>query len=795
MKSIFQMVLPAVLAVWALPLFAQDYNIQLRSTLEFSNQTLANVCGYAQNGQEFALLGASGGLIIVDVTDPDNPAQIVQIPGPKNLWKEIKTYSHYAYVTTEGGGGVQIVDLKDLPSPNLQYHQYNGTGDVEGQLDEIHALHIDVTKGFLYTYGGTQSGAVAHDLNADPYNPTYVGRFDQLDYVHDGFADNDTLYACHISPNGVLSIVDMTDKANPVLLGSVDTPAKFTHNSWLLDDHKHILTTDERPPSFLTCYDISDPSDIRELDRISATYDGMNSIGHNTHVKNDWAITSWYTEGVTIVDAHRPTNLIQVGQYDTWPGTAPVTDGCWGVYPYLPSGNLIATNIPLINSDQPGKMFVLSPVYKRACYLEGQIKDACTQTPLIGADIKIESSDPLAFTKSTNDGTYKTGQVTPGSFTVTVSKFGYNTKTFTVVLKTAELTLLDIELEPESAYTVSAVVINENNNLPLANTQIILKNGPQEYQVQTDANGQFELNCVIGGAYRLGTWGYILSDLAVTGDKNYTINLQPVWYDDFELNLGWKATATADAGLWVREQPTATNFANQICNPGDDATLDNNTLCYLTGNAGGQPGTDDVDDGGVSLSSPAMQLGGYGDAVLSFWYWFFNDGGTGTPNDRFEVSVSNGLQSAVVFTEKNSQSLWRYSNDIHLAEFLPLTNNMQVQFRAFDDNPGHLVEAAVDIFQVVPSLVSTTIPASALPFSLLPNPSADGFWLSYAGQEEMPANTVLEVRNLLGQLLLTKILDTNSSQVFFGSELPKGVFLVNLRTDKRVSPPIRALKQ
>ncbi|MEZ4921071.1 MAG: choice-of-anchor B family protein [Saprospiraceae bacterium] len=227
----------------------------------------ANICGYVQDGKEYALVGASQGLVIVDITDPANPNQIVQIPGPDNLWKEIKVYQHYAYITSEGGGGVQIVDMSNLPSSNLQYHNYNGDGPIANNLVTIHALHIDTNRGFLYAYGSNAGGgAIVLDLNTDPYNPTYAGQYQGLQYIHDGYADNDTLYGCHIY-TGLLSIVDMNDKANPNLLGTVQTPVNSPTMPGWTDDHLSILTTDETTPSFLTSYDISDPTDIKELDR------------------------------------------------------------------------------------------------------------------------------------------------------------------------------------------------------------------------------------------------------------------------------------------------------------------------------------------------------------------------------------------------------------------------------------------------------------------------------------------------------------------------------------------------
>ena len=65
---------------------AQNVNTTFRSKIGYSGQTLANVWGYtAPDGREYALAGGSQGLIIVDITNPDAPKQIVQIPGPNSL--------------------------------------------------------------------------------------------------------------------------------------------------------------------------------------------------------------------------------------------------------------------------------------------------------------------------------------------------------------------------------------------------------------------------------------------------------------------------------------------------------------------------------------------------------------------------------------------------------------------------------------------------------------------------------------------------------------------------------------
>src|SRR4029078_10756400 len=167
---------------------------------------------------------------------------------------------------------------------------------------------------------------------SNPLSPEYAGTFiapTGNPYVHDGYVENDTAYFGHIY-DGYVSIVDVSDKSNPVLLATQQTPNAFTHNVWLSDNHKTMFTTDETTNSYLTAYDITDLSNITELSRFQ-TDPGSGTIVHNTHIRNDYAITSWYTEGVVITDESRPQNPIEVGHYDTYPANNNgVFDGDWG---------------------------------------------------------------------------------------------------------------------------------------------------------------------------------------------------------------------------------------------------------------------------------------------------------------------------------------------------------------------------------------------------------------------------------------------------------------------------------
>jgi choice-of-anchor B domain-containing protein len=423
-------------------------NIRLRASFAktaFNVTSGGNICGYASNGREYALYGHSLGMSIIDVTNPDAPKIIHNVPAIQNRWREVKVYKNYAYVTTEAPGqGLQIVDMAGLPA-DIKVKTYSGGDSTLTTITKIHALHIDTAKADVYLFGGasvykdslTATGTTVLSLK-DPWNPKFIGRI-VAPYIHDGYANNDTLFACQIY-DGTVSIIDFKDKANPKTLSTTKTPTAFPHNAWISNDGKYIFTTDENDGSYLGAYDVSDPKLPVLVDKIRTSAKG-NAIIHNTHILGNYAVSSWYTEGIIITDVTRPQNMVNVGLYDTHNGSSNNFTGCWGVYPYLPSGNLVISNIT-------GEFYVVTPTYKRACYLEGNVIDSITRQPLNNVNIKIESSDIAKESLTSLTGDYYTGQVSSGTFQVTYSKAGFRSKTVSVALENGKITLKNIELAP-----------------------------------------------------------------------------------------------------------------------------------------------------------------------------------------------------------------------------------------------------------------------------------------------------------------------------------------------------------
>ncbi len=789
---------------------AQNLNVTLQGQLAYPGQTCANICGYVDSlGNEYALVGASVGLSIVDVTNPTTPTQVYQHIGPANTqseWQEIKVRGKYAYVTTEAGGGLQIFNLSSLPDvAGIVMHSYTGdstaAGNITGTLNSIHALHID--NNFVYLYGSNlfNGGALVVDVT-DPWNPTYAGNYSvgvgTARYVHDGYVRNDTLYAGHIY-QGYFTVVDFTNKLNPVELASQLTPSHFTHNTWLSTNSKTLFTTDEVSNSFLTSYDITNLNNITELDRIQSN-PGSGSIVHNTHIirvaGNDYAVTSWYRDGFTITDVGRPQNMVQVGNYDTYSGSGTGFDGDWGVYPYLPSGTIVVSNI------NEG-LFVFSPNYVRACYLEGIVTDSVTGFPINSASIQIQTTSVLDH--SNFSGNYATGLPSPGgTYTVTYSKPGYYPKTISgVSLSSGIVTTQSVALAPLQTFALSGQVIVAGTGTPVANADVTVFNSNFNFQTTTNASGNFTLPAVYTDTYEViaGKWGYVTNclqnQMINSGSGTITIPLTKGYYDDFTFDFGWTVNSTASTGMWVRDVPLGTFNGTVLANPGLDDSTDCSNMAYITGNTGVTASDEDVDNGATVLTSPVFDLTTYTNPYLDFSYWFYNAGGTGTPNDSLRIYLNNGTITSQLFfanyaTPNNSS--WVHQS-LHINTVIAPTAAMKVIVRTADAAPGHIVEAGFDKFLISEgptginenSNVNTSI-------QVFPNPFTDETTINYELKSKLLLSASVAIIDIAGRVVNSIPISQLKGSVVLNPTISAGIYFVKLINGSEISAPVKVVK-
>ncbi|MGB3018021.1 MAG: choice-of-anchor B family protein [Ignavibacteria bacterium] len=294
--------------------------------------------GYVAGGREYAIIGHYAGTTVYDVTDAPNIVNKGTVTGPGSFYnyREMKTYSHYLYIVSEGGSGVQIVDLQYLPDSIHFVKNYTFAG-----YTRSHSISQEGR--YLYCNGGNYNNGGVFILDLlDPENPVKRGQWGTR-YVHDCFIKNDTIYAGAISA-GYFVLLDARNKDSIKFIREFTYPGAVTHNAWTTDDRTVLVTTDEGGSNHAKIWNITDISNQVQLADITP-YDGASMV-HNAYIKGDSLYLAHYRAGVIVYNIANPSNPVEVGHYDTYPGTnSTAYQGCWNVYPYLPSGNLIASDI------------------------------------------------------------------------------------------------------------------------------------------------------------------------------------------------------------------------------------------------------------------------------------------------------------------------------------------------------------------------------------------------------------------------------------------------------------------
>jgi choice-of-anchor B domain-containing protein len=701
-------------------------NMSLVSRVNYQqlhNTDLNDIWGYVdETGVEYALVGARKGTSVVSLADPANPAELFWEPGMNSVWRDLKTWGDYAYVTTEAENGLLIIDLSPLPASNALTTSYY-FGPAGANWSSAHNIYIDEF-GYAYIFGANRGngGVIILDVATDPLNPIEVGVFDNW-YCHDGYARNNLLYLAHIN-NGFFSVVDVSDKQAPVLLGTKTTPSSFTHNVWPSDDGQFVFTTDEVSGAYLGAYDVSDPANIVEVDRVRSS-PGSGVIPHNVHVFGNYLITSYYSDGVTVHDITYPHNMVEVGHYDTYPLQTSSYDGCWGAYPFLPSGLVLATDIS-------EGLFVLNPNYQQAAYLEGTITEDGTGNLIADVAVQIVAHDHVDFSNSI--GNYATGIVNGGTYTVSYSKIGYYPQTHQVLLQNGEIAIKDVVMVPIPPFNFDLIVLDAVSGNPISNAQVRLEAELLEHEGVTNGIGVEDFVLYYQEIYRVtvGKWGHWTACFDLLIDENtgsYTVELDRGYYDDFELDFSWLSSGNATTGKWERGIPNPTSSGSA---PGFDAGFDCGERAYVTGNnPNPNPDWDDVDGGTAFLISPQMNLTTYSDPYVNFSAWIYCLHGA-IPDDSLRVVVSNGTETATILklgsTAENRYKWNPFS--IRLSDYISVTNSMQFFFRISDLDPNvNITESGVDFFFISNSNTTDQQEVAAIPTRVYPNPFSDQFAL------------------------------------------------------------------
>ncbi|MBS1519137.1 MAG: choice-of-anchor B family protein [Bacteroidetes bacterium] len=297
--------------------------------------------GYvAPDGREYALLGCPSGTSIIDVTDSANIHEVDFIAGLNSNWREMKTYSHYAYVVSEATNSkLQIIDLQYLPDSASLVNTWSYTG-----YTKTHS--ISQSGHYLYLNGGNSaaSGGITVLDVIDPVNPVKLGQWTTL-YVHDCRVVNDTIYAANIN-DGKVSIINASNKSALTTLRTFDNlVGSGPHNTALSQDGKRLFVTDEigTAPYRLKVWNKEDINNLTFITYWQPT-NITTSIVHNIETYGNIAVIAHYTAGIRILDISNPDSPQEIAWYDTYPSNnAESYNGCWGVYMF-PSGKIVGSD-------------------------------------------------------------------------------------------------------------------------------------------------------------------------------------------------------------------------------------------------------------------------------------------------------------------------------------------------------------------------------------------------------------------------------------------------------------------
>jgi choice-of-anchor B domain-containing protein len=323
-----------------------------------------------QTGRYYALVARSTGVSFIDVSDPETPVYLGNLPSESGdqPWRDVKVYANHAFVVADNipEHGLQVFDLTRLRdvssaqdfSPDATYKEFG----------PAHNIAINENSGFAYVIGTDTCDGGLHIIDVrEPKSPQNAGCYAGDGYTHDAYCVNytgpDTNHegseVCFASNEDTLTLVDVSDKSNATMISRLAySDVGYAHQGWLTDDHRYFILgdeLDERTNGSNTrtrVFDVTDLDNIREV----GTHIGSNpSIDHNLYVRGPYLFQANYQAGLRILlmeDLSVP-RMREIAYFDTYAlEDSRGFNGAWNVYPFFDNGILLV-------SDMQSGLFVL----------------------------------------------------------------------------------------------------------------------------------------------------------------------------------------------------------------------------------------------------------------------------------------------------------------------------------------------------------------------------------------------------------------------------------------------------
>lgn len=336
-------------------------------------------------GDEYALIGLRNGIAVINVTTPETPQEVGTISGLNSSWRDIKVYQYfdhninawqaYAYATVDGASDfVTIINLNQLPNSVSLVEKNN----LVSQAHNVYISNVDHTLNIalanltpsLQLIGTNRFGGAFHSYSLS--TPTTLSQLpDQYfgsGYTHDGASINITdsrkNSQCNTQENSCTVFIDFNEKE--VKLWNITSPStttllgtgeyndvakinQYVHSGWGTEDKQYIFLHDEfdeKDGGLNSTVRIFSITDLNNPTQVGQWSGPTRAIDHNGFVRGNRYYMSNYERGLTVLDITDPLSPVELGFFDTYtPSNNPGFNGAWGVYPFLPSGNILVSDI------------------------------------------------------------------------------------------------------------------------------------------------------------------------------------------------------------------------------------------------------------------------------------------------------------------------------------------------------------------------------------------------------------------------------------------------------------------
>lgn len=326
----------------------------------------ADIWGWTDptDGTEYALLGRSNGLAIIDISNPSAPVYMGNLPSQTggSTWRDVKVYDNHAFVVADWNGnhGMQILDLTQLRTVDTPPVTFSNTAHYDG-FGRSHNIVINEETGYGYAVGSDTCSGGLHMIDlSDPVNPAGLGCFSGDGYTHDAECvvyhgpdvEHQGKEICFNSNEDTLTIVDVTDKTTPVQLSRTGYDnSGYVHQGSLSEDHHYYVhddELDERDFGHNTRTYMWDLSDL-DVPVITGHWDAAApAYDHNQYIKGNHTYQANYRRGLRVLALTDPDNaeFTEAAFFDTFPAADENGfGGAWSVYPYFESGHLIVSDM------------------------------------------------------------------------------------------------------------------------------------------------------------------------------------------------------------------------------------------------------------------------------------------------------------------------------------------------------------------------------------------------------------------------------------------------------------------